>query len=230
VLRLVGFFVLVLILLQVLRHVPILGAIFQVPFLGFWFTAILLSAGLSGVAAWSLDRRRQQALMRQLGAVETPHNLGKLGSLLEHQGRHRSAVPYLERAALGEPESAEWHYRLGCARLGLGELTGALESLRRAAEINAEHAYGAVLLRTAEAETRHGQPERALAELARFERNHGPNPESAYRRGVALRALGEKDQAAAAFAEVGARAREMARYRRKGSARWVMRAFLARVG
>jgi tetratricopeptide (TPR) repeat protein len=230
VLRLVGFFILVLILLQVLSHVPIVGAIFRIPFLGFWITAILLSAWLSRFAAQSLDRRKQKALMRQLGAVETPHNLGKLGSLLEQQGRHKQAIGYLERAAEGEPESAEWHYRLGCARLGAGDAPGALEALGRAVAINEEHAYGEVLLRSAEAATRNGAPEQAFELLARFERNHGPNPESAYRRGLALRAHGAKDQAALAFAEVSTLAGEMAEYHRKGSTRWVLRAFLARLG
>jgi len=230
VLRLVGFFLLALILLQFLREIPFLGPLFSIPFVSFWLVIILLSAGFSKLAAYALDRRKLAVLQSSLGATDTPYNKGKLGSLLLAQRRFRKALPLLEAAAEGEPETAEWHFRLGSARLGVGHLEGAIESLDRAAAIDEEHAYGAVLLRSAEARTRMGLAEEALGTLERFERNHGPNPESAYRRGIALRALKRTPEARQAFDEVSQLASRLAKYQRKGSHMWVLRAVFARLG
>lgn len=229
-LRLVGFFLLALILLQFLREIPFLGPLFSIPFVSFWLVIILLSAGFSKLAAYALDRRKLAALQSSLGATDTPYNMGKLGSLLLAQKRYKKAVPLLETAAEGEPDSAEWHYRLGAARLGSGVLEGAIDSLARAAAIDEEHAYGAVLLRSAEALTRVGRPQEALETLERFERNHGPNPESAYRRGLALKGLERSAEARQAFDEVGQLSSRLAKYQRKGSHAWMLRAVFARLG
>ena len=230
VLRLIGFFVLALILWQFLQEIPVLGALFRIPFLSFWLVIILMSVGFSKLAAYALDRRKLAALQSSLGATDTPYNNGKLGSLLLAQKRYKRAIPLLEVAADGEPDSAEWHYRLGHARLGAGMLEGAAAALDRAAEIDEEHAYGSVLLRSAEARTRMGQAPEALAMLERFERNHGPNPESAYRRGLALRSLKRGTEARQAFSEVSELATRLAKYQRKGSHGWVLKAALARLG
>lgn len=229
-LRLLGFFVLVLVVLQLLRLVPVLGVPFRIPLLGFWLSAILVGAGLSKLAADALDRRRQRALERRLGAVDTPHNRGKLGTLLLTQGRAARALPHLEAAAAGESETAEWHYRLGIARLALRRNAEALAAFERAAALDPDHAYGAVWLRLAEAARANGDPERALEVLGRFERERGATPESAFRRGRALRSAGRRGEARAAFAEVPALARGLAAYQRKDAVGWVARAFLARLG
>ncbi|MEX1025980.1 MAG: tetratricopeptide repeat protein, partial [Planctomycetota bacterium] len=92
-----------------------------------------------------------------------------------------------------------------------------------------EYAYGSAQLRLAEAATSVGEPERALQALETFERNHGPSPESAYRRGRALTTLGERDRARAAFDEVGRLAQHAARYQRTSSFRWVTAAWFRRV-
>ena len=131
-LRLIGFFILVFMLMGILQHVPIVGAVFRIPFLGFWVTAILLSVVLSRLAVRTVDRRRFTSLQRQLGAVETPHNQGKLGMLLLNQGQYRRAIPQLQRACEGEPDSAEWHYRLGCALLGARRPEDAIATRRPA--------------------------------------------------------------------------------------------------
>jgi len=91
-----------------------------------------------------------------------------------------------------------------------------------------EHAYGAVQLRLGEALTRAGQAEAALAAFERFERNHGPSPESAYRSGLALRRLGRTAEAHASFARVSDLAAKAATYQRGANRGWVLRAFLAR--
>lgn len=229
-LRLVAFFFGVLVLLRILREIPLVGALFRIPLLGFWLAAILLSVLLSKLATDALDRRKRGALVRQLGAVDTPHNKGKLGTLFLSQGRAKRAIPLLEAAAAGEPESAEWAYRLGSAYLAARRPRQAIEALERALAMDEEHAYGAALMRLAEARAADGDLQGSLVTLERFERNHGPSPESAYRRGVALRASGRRDEARAAFGEVRELAHGAARYQRRSGSAWALRAFFARMG
>lgn len=226
-LRLIGFFILVFVLMGVLQHVPILGGVFRVPFLGFWVTAIILSAVLSRLAVRTIDRRRFKNFKHQLGAVEMPHNLGKLGMLLLKQGQYRQAISQLEQACAGEPESAEWNYGLGCALLGARRPQDAIALLERAAKLEEEYAYGNVQLRLAEALTKASDLEQALVVLDRFERNHGPKPESVYRRGSVLRALGRNSEARTCFREVSDIARQATSYQRRSSRVWTWRAFLA---
>ena len=77
-LRLVGYFIAVLIVMRVLSYVPIVGAIFHIPFLGFFAAAAVVSLLIRYWGEALLSRRRFVALKRQLGGVETPHNQGKL--------------------------------------------------------------------------------------------------------------------------------------------------------
>ena len=228
-LRLVGFFVLVLLALQVLRLLPFVGGFFRSSFLGFWLAAILVSFVLSRFATRALDRGRLQRQKRALGAVETPHNQGKLGALLLSSGDARRAIEPLRRAVAGEPRSVEWRYRLGSALLATGRADEALVELEQAAALNEEHAYGAVLLRQTAALERLGRDEEALAVLARFERNHGPSPESAYRRGRLLRALGRREEARESFRKVGKLAAQAAGFQRGEARGWAARAWVARV-
>ncbi len=228
-LRLIGFFVLVMLVLQVLRFVPFLGPLFQIPFFGFWIAAILCSASISKIASDAVDRRRFKNRERDLAAVDTPHNQGKLGLLLLTSGRARAAIEPLRRASQGEPQSADWAYRLGSALLESGRASEAIVELRRAAERDEEHAYGAVQLRLAEALQAAGEPEAALVAIDLFQRNHGENPESAYRRGSVLKALGRKNEAARSFARVSELAHSSARFQKSAARSWAWRAFWARL-
>jgi hypothetical protein len=229
VLRLIGFFLLVLAVMQVLRFVPFFGPIFRVPFLGFWGAAILCSAAASKLASDAVDRRHFRNRAQDLAAVDTPHNQGKLGLLLLSSGKARAAIVPLTRAVAGEPQSAEWSYRLGCALLEARRPSEAEPALERAAHIDEEYAYGAVQLRLAEALHAGGKHAEALAALERFERNHGDNPECAYRRGRVLKALGRRDDAVKSFARVPDLARTSARFQRGAARGWIVRAFLARL-
>jgi tetratricopeptide (TPR) repeat protein len=229
VLRLIGFFALVMLVLQGLRFVPFLGPLFQIPFFGFWIAAILCSVIVSKLASDAVDRRRLKNRERDLSAVDTPHNQGKLGLLLLTSGRPRAAVEPLRRAAAGDPQSAEWAYRLGCALLESGREKEAVPELARAARADEEHAYGAVQLRLAEALQASGKSDEALSALDRFQHNHGDNPESAYRRGSVLKSMGRKSEAAECFARVGQLARTSARFQKNAARGWAWRAFWARL-
>jgi len=226
-LRLFGFFVATLVVLHLLRQIPVVGRVFDIPILGFWGAAILLSAAVSRLASVAISRRRAQRRIRDLGQVDTPHNQGKLGSLLAGERRFREAIPHLERAARGEPDVAEWHYRLGCALLARGRRRESAEELARAAAIDEEHAYGAVLARLSEARLASGDAEGALAAIRRREANHGPDPESAYRRGLSEKALGRKEDARKSFAQARRLAGSAALFRRSEARRWALRAFVA---
>ena len=231
--RLVGFFLLCLVVLQALRWllggVPVIGHVLGMPLIGFYVVAIGLSALLSRRASLAVDRRRQRALVRSLGAVDTPRNQGKLGALQASQGRWRAARAPLEAAVAGEPDVAEWAYRLGQVRLETGDRPGAEAELARCLELDEEYGYGSAMLLASRAALEAGDAELALQRAERFERNHGPSPESGYRRGRALAALGRGYEARAAYAAVGEAARSGARYQ-KGAARgWVLRAWWAQV-
>ena len=226
-LRLVGFFVATLVVLHLLRQVPVIGQVFDIPILGFWGAAILVSAAASKLADAALRRRRMHRRLRDLVHVETPHNQGKLGSLLAGEGRYREAIPHLERAVSGEPTVAEWRYRLGCALLRTRRPSEAAASLAEAAAIDEEHAYGAVLARLAEARLAAGDPEGALEAIRRREANHGADAETAYRRGLAEKAVGRKADARASFAETRRLAGSAARFQRAQARKWAFLSYFA---
>lgn len=227
-LRLIGFFVVALILARVLAHVPLIGGFFaHTGIFGVWITAILLSWAITKYGQRAYRVRRDGAMVRQLKAVDTPTNQGKLGALLVAQGRPRKAIEPLSAAVSGEPEKAEWHYRLGCALLETRDYEGTVEALRSAVEIDEEYAYGAAQMRLAEALAELKKSDEALAALATFERNHGPSPESAYRRGLAHKAGGQRDEAKRAFDEVPELAQQAARYHRTQAGMWTFKAKLA---
>lgn len=228
-LRLFGYFAVVFVVLIVLRSIPVIGAPFRIPIVGLLLTVAVVGFVAERVGTGAVHRRRFQRMRRDLGQVDTPHNRGKLGALLLSQGRCAQAVEHLETAAAGEPQSAEWHYRLGCALLGARRREQAAAALTAAAGIDEEHAYGAVLLRLVEALHASGRHEEALEQVRRFERNHGPTPESAYRRGLAFKTLGRKAEAAASFDDVSRLTAGAARYQRGEARRFALRAFLARV-
>jgi tetratricopeptide (TPR) repeat protein len=209
---------------------PVVGPIFaRTGIFGVWIAALLLSWAVTHYGERALTARRDRAEIHRLEEVDSPYNHGKAGALLLARGRAARAVPHLERAAQGEPDSAEWQYRLGCALLALRKPNDARVALERCVAIDEEYAYGAAQLRLAEALLAAGAAERALEVLDRAERNHGLTPESAYRRGRTLRALGRRDAARKSFAEVGELAQKAPRFQRREATAWATRAWLARM-
>ncbi|MHC4375350.1 MAG: tetratricopeptide repeat protein [Planctomycetota bacterium] len=181
--------------------IPGLRGLTRVPFLGFLLSSMLAAYLLNRWQGWSLDRRRTAAQVRDLGQVDTPGNQGKLGTLLLSKGKAGEALEPLRKAAEGEPARLEWRYRLGCCELELGRPTQAVEWLEDVVARDEEHGFGAALMRLAEALAGAGRHADALERLERFERNHGANPESAYRRGQALLELGDRERARRVLAE-----------------------------
>ncbi len=229
-LRLLGFLGLTWVVYLLLIQIPVIGGLAgAVPILGLFAAAAIVSRLLAKWGSVALHRRKEKALMRELGAVDTPHNLGKLGLLLLKQGNYRRAIPLLEEVVRAEPDSAEWNYRLGCAQLGAKEAEQAVEVLTRAVGIEEEYAYGGAMMRLAEAKLLLGDGEGSLMDLDRVERNHGPGPECAYRKGLAFKSLGRKSEASEAFASVGKLAAEAVGYQKKDATVWSLRAAASRV-
>jgi tetratricopeptide (TPR) repeat protein len=229
VLRLLGFFVLAVFLASLLGHVPIVGPVFRhTGILGILLAAALLSAVFARIGERLIVARKLRSELRTRAEVGSAHNHGKIGALYVTHGRPQKALAHLEEAVRGEPDVAEWHYRLGLARLSLRDAAGALAALDGCLALDDEHAYGAAQMRRAECLQRLGRAQEALDALALFERNHGPSPEAAFRRGKALRSLGRAAEARASFAEVAELARRATRYQRKSAGLWALRASVAR--
>lgn len=228
-LRLVAFFLIAILLANVLGHVPVIGPLFaHTGLLGILLVSFVLSAVFTRVGAALLQGRKLRAELDRLAAVDSAHNHGKRGSLFLAHGRPRRAIAALEKAVEGEPDVAEWSYRLGLARLSIADPSGAREALQRCTAIDEEHAYGAAQLALARALARQGDHEQALAALETFERNHGPSPESAYRRARSLARLGRREEARTAHREVGRLAARATHYQRREAAGWALRSALVR--
>ena len=186
-LRLLGFIALTLGVFYLLTWIPFIGDLAgAVPILGIFLAAAIVSRLLAKWGSVALDRRKEKALMRELGAVDTPHNQGKLGLLMLKQNQYKRAIPLLEEVVRVEPDSADWNYRLGSAYLGAKQDEQAVATLARSVELEEEHAYGAAMMRLAEAKLMLGDAEGSLEALERVDLNHGPGPECAYRKGARL--------------------------------------------
>jgi tetratricopeptide (TPR) repeat protein len=229
-LRVLGFFLLAVLLAALLGHVPVIGPLFRhTGVFGLFAAAALLSYGATKWGERVLQARKLEAEVRALGALDNARNQGKLGTLFLLRGRARKALAPLTAAAAGEPEVAEWHYRLGLARLELGDVTEALTAFERCVALEEEHAYGNALLRRAECLQRLGRPADALGALEQHERNHGESPEGSFRRGRALAGLGRKPEARRAFERVVELAAKATRYQRAAATGWALKARLARL-
>jgi tetratricopeptide (TPR) repeat protein len=229
VLRLALFFLAALVLTSLLREAPVVGAVFRIPLIGFWVAALILAGSLTWFAQHLVVTRRFRNQVRDLGAVDTPANQGKLGVLLLANGRARAALAPLEAAQRAEPDRAEWAYRLGEARLVVGDAEGAVAVLDPLLARDAEHAYGRALLLSARAARIAGRPDDALERLDRHERDQGATPEATFERGLVLRALERDAEARAAFDAVPRLAALSGRFRRAVPRGLVWRARLARL-
>jgi len=228
--RLVGFFFLVLVLHGVLLHVPVIGPLLaRLGFFGYWAVAIFVSIFASRAANKLVERSRFRRRVRELGAVDTPRNLGKLGALQLAVGRYREAEKNLQVAFDAQPEVLDWALALGRVKATLGDYQAAGSFFSRVVFDDAQFGYGEAFLGLAEAARMLGRPDDALRAIEDHDKRHGPNPRSAYERGLCLRALGRKDEARVAFGEVLSLRSELPAFRRKGYGALLWKALVARV-
>ena len=205
--RMILFFVVTLVVLGLLRDllggVPVIGPLLRIPLLSFWLVAAALSAGSSALASRAVERRRERVWRESLGPADTPYAQGKLGAYLVSRGQARRALPLVEAAAAAEPDRVEWSLALGRAREALGMTAEAVTAYRASLALDPEAGYGAASLGAARCALEEDRPEDAFDQLVAFERAHGPSPESAWLRGRAHAARGDKERARAAWKEVG---------------------------
>ncbi len=222
----IGFFIGAVLLSSVLRHVPGIGGLLR-SIWGFWIAVLLLSGITNWLSTKWLEYSRLRRGRAEFSQVDNAHNQGKLGSLLLLNGRVRAALGPLERAVAGEPESAEWHYRLGSALRLCGQPARAAAELEAALKLAPAHAWGEVGIELALARRATGDVQGALAALQDRDREHGESVRSAYLRGTLLSREGQREASRAAFREVGEIARRSPRFSRKGTLRWRALARLA---
>jgi tetratricopeptide (TPR) repeat protein len=228
-LRLVGFFAIVLVAYRLLSAMPVVGPIlWRLGFIGYWVVAILVSAVLARVGERLLARARLRKRMQELGNVETPNNQGKLGLMLLQGGRVRAAVPHLEAAFAGQPEVTDWAFGLGRAMLTLGKYEEAGRYFARVVTDDPQHGYGAAYTGLAEAALALGRAEGALEALDTHKSYHGVNPTALYLRGRALLDLGRKDEAREAFGAVLDMGKDLPKFQRKGYLGLALKAMVAR--
>ena len=226
--QLIGVFIGAIVLYNLLLYVPYVGMVVgSVPILGVLGCLVAVSALSRRLVASRTAARRDGASLAELRRIDTPHGKGKLGAALLARGRVRAALEPLEEARRGDPEVIEWAYRLGCALLASGSAKEAVEELRSVIERDEEYAYGAAMMRLAEAALAAGDAEGALVVLDRVDRNHGPSPEAAYRRGRALAAAGRPAEAKAAYAQARKLADEAPKFQKGEARRWALRAWWA---
>lgn len=227
-LQLIGFFLASWLLLMVLRWVPGIGAVFQIPLLGFFLASLIVSWIFSKLAHEWVEHRRERRIEAQFQGLSTPHHEGKLGSLLLARGRAKRARAHLERAVAGDSQSLEWRWKLAQAQYALRNYAPAIEAAQAVLQREPDYAYGEPLLLLARSQRRLGQAALALEWVERYEHSQGASPCAWYERGRALRALGRKAEARRAFAEVSKASATRVRWQRKEDRVWVLLAQLWR--
>jgi len=71
-----------------------------------------------------------------LRTTRDPAQSFEVGAFLLNEGEHKEALRHLERAAEHEPKDAGVRVSLASARMGVGDVPGAKEALRKAVELN----------------------------------------------------------------------------------------------
>jgi|GEM_PF-1110489 len=200
---------------RVLIAIPGLGFLGAVPLLGFLVSLAIVSTLWRTVGERMVVARRRRSQIEGLGRVDTPHMRGKLGAALMDNGRARAAREPLEEAAAGEPEVAEWRWRLARLAADAGETARALELVRSVTGEDEEYAYGRALLLEARLLAATGDSAGAVDACERFARNHGDEPEGLFELGRVHAARGDRDAAKAAFARAATAVSEGARFKRR---------------
>ena len=227
--RLLAFFAVVWLVHGLLLFVPGIGDLLARSwFFGYWAVGLFVLVIGGRFAGWRTSAGRVARRRRELELTDTPNNRGKLGLLELKQGRLKRAIEHLEIAFDGQPDVGDWAFGLGLAYLETGNHQRAGELFARVVVDDPNLGFGQPFLGLANSAIGVGRPQDALEPLAEFEQRFGKAPEASYWRGLALKKLGRKEDAVAAFREVGALASELPGFQRGRKFRMKWRAFWAR--
>lgn len=122
-----------------------------------------------------------------------------LGRMYMAKKEPKVALPYLERAAQLDPESAEYAFWVGVANWALLDFDAERQAYMRAIELDGRHISAHLYLGHNYLDR--GEWEKALARYDRVLELDEYNPEALYNRGEALYALGRTDEAVKAWQE-----------------------------
>ncbi|MFC0215374.1 tetratricopeptide repeat protein [Paenibacillus chartarius] len=173
--------------------------------------------------------RKMKQLHRHLRA--SPHDTSskiELARIWIEKKRYAEAERLLTEVLPIMDQSADVHFELGLCKLKLGELEQGRRLMEKALELNPRVRYGEPYLRLAEAVAA-ADPEEAVRLLGEFRQLHSSSCEAYYRLGRLYEAMGRKEDAKAAYREVGDLYRSLPGYSRKQQRRWALLAWWKRM-
>ncbi|MFC5468651.1 tetratricopeptide repeat protein [Cohnella suwonensis] len=158
----------------------------------------------------------------------SPHDVSaksELARLLIESKRFGEAREILIGIQDKMEHSAEFWSDLGTCELALGHWREGEEGMNRALAISPRVKYGQPYLRLAEAIAKR-DPSGAIAYLERFKEVNSSSCEAFYRLGAAYDAMGDRQQAATAYAECRRLYRSLPKYMKRHERKWAIRGWL----
>jgi len=147
-----------------------------------------------------------------------------LGRLLCEEGRSAEALEHLEKAIERMNESAETHYFLGRSLLETGHGEQGVSHIQEALRISPNFAYGEPWVTLARHYLKSSKPVDAVEAAKHAVRTNTSSVEGWVLLGKAHEALGQRDDAAAAYASAMEAFTDLPRYLKLSNRRWRSRA------
>ncbi|KIL36857.1 hypothetical protein SD71_05515 [Cohnella kolymensis] len=170
--------------------------------------------------------RRRSAIAKWKRQLQmSPHDVSsksELARLLIESKKYRQAREILLGIQNQMDHSAEYWSDLGACDLALGHLEDGEREMLNAISISPRVKYGQPYLRLAESFAKK-DPAKALAYLQRFKEVNSSSVEAYYRLGLAYSAMGNREEAAAAFHEARKLYRALPRYMKRHERKWAIR-------
>jgi predicted Zn-dependent protease len=175
---------------------------------------------------WSKIRALDAQIMANPANVTARRDLAVLWLERLRPGR---ALELLDEARKRAPNDAELLYLTGLARMRRGDAEGALEPLVRAVELDPRLRYGDPYLAAAEALMTLGRLEEAEDALERFTRTNSSSIQGYVLLADVRGKLGDEKGAREAIREALDTWKSLPSYRRRGEAKWWVRAQVKRM-
>jgi tetratricopeptide (TPR) repeat protein len=157
-----------------------------------------------------------------------PHNASaqrELALIYLEKRRPAKAVCLLEAALEREPESADLLYHHGCALLGSGRDSDAVERLVAAVTHDPRLAYGDPYLKAGDALMKLGRLDDAEEAFERAAKVNGSSVEARFKSGVVFRTKRDQDRARAAFMDARSTYRQLPTFQKRKAWWWAFRAW-----
>ena len=156
--------------IDAIRRREYIWAVFIFIFIGFsalFYYFVVYRASPSATRGFELpgafDRRRIKQLQAQIHHLDKAHHHAELGDVYFQQGKLTEAEQSYRAAIERDSTDPDFHAHLGQCLLRQGKVEEAAPLLERVARENPRHDYGHTLMAYAEALTKLGQKDAALA-------------------------------------------------------------------